>query len=432
MSYSTDFFDISGLALEPPSLDDFAVIERGGVTSAQGFKACGVAGCFRPATPDRLDLAIVASDAPARCAGTFTKNEFYAAPVAVSREHAAQGCAKGVVINSGTANAATGTVGMDNARRMAAIGAEALGCATEEVLIASTGVIGRHMDMGKLEAAIRAAAPKLSADAGHDAAVAILTTDTHAKEFAVSWTTADPAYDKATFTVGGMAKGAGMIMPNMATMISVITTDAPLGQTCCQQALSAAVDGSFNKVTVDGDTSTNDTCLLLANGAAAAGAPWIEPGSIAAAECAAAVAYVCTTIARAMAADGEGATKLLTVHIAGAANDAEAETAARTVANSMLVKTAIFGHDANWGRIAAAIGRSGVRMRQENMDIDLMGVNVLKAGLPVPFDEDDMLVRFEAPEIVIDADLGEGEGESTIWSCDLTFDYVHINGDYRS
>ena len=440
MSFSTDFFDISGFAPKTgcsktgcAASTHFNVVEHGGVTSAKGFSASGVAGCFRPAEPDRLDLAVIASDEPARCAGTFTKNEFFAAPVAVCREHVEGGSARCIVINSGTANAATGTVGLDNARAMARMAADELGCEESEALIASTGVIGRHLNLELLEPAIKAGVAALSPDGGHQAAVAILTTDTHPKEFAVSWTTSDPTYAGATFTVGGMAKGAGMIMPNMATMIACLTTDAPLSQTACQQALSAAVERSFNRVTVDGDTSTNDTCLLLANGAAApAGSPWIAPDSPAYHECEAAIQLVCTTIARAMAADGEGATKLVTVNVAGAANDADAELAARTVANSPLVKTAIFGHDANWGRIAAAIGRSGAQVDQTRMDITFMGEKMLVGGLPVPFSEELMLQLFEQPEIVIDAQLNLGDGSATIWTCDFSYDYVHINGDYRS
>lgn len=420
-------------AASPAAMPEFASVPHGGVTSAQGFSACGYAAGFRPATPDRLDLAIVTSQTPARCAGTFTTNKFCAASVTVCREHVQSGSAHAVVVNSGTANAATGPEGLENARAVAACAAEALGCAADDVLIASTGVIGVQLDMPRTTAAIKAAASLPSPDGGHQAACAILTTDTHPKEFAVSWTSADPAFAGTTFTLGGMAKGAGMIMPNMATMIAVLTTDAPLSAAACREALSSVVDDTFNKLVVDGDTSTNDTCLLLANGAAADDAAGeIEPGSVAFEECRSALMTVASTIARAMAADGEGATKLVTVKVTGAKDDAQADAAGRMVATSPLVKTAIFGHDANWGRIAASIGHSGVDMEQEHMSIRLAGLQLMRDGMPLPFSEDEALRRFEQDEIVIEADLGEGAGAATLWTCDLTYDYVKINGEYRS
>ena len=437
MSFTTDFYDISDLMLEAQVEAEgvaFEPLARGGVTSARGFSAAGVAGGFRENEPERLDLALIRSETVARCAGMFTRNEFFAAPVAVCRAHAAAGSARGVIVNSGRANAATGTVGLGNAEEMARMGAKAIGCLPEEVLIASTGVIGQQLRMDKLSDAVDEAGRNASPDGGHDAACAIMTTDTHPKEFAVSWQSKDPSFAGTTFTVGGMAKGSGMIMPNMATMIAVIATDAPLGQTACRQALHPAVDTSFNRVTVDGDSSTNDTCLLLANGAAAegTGAGWIEPGSRAYAEAAAATKLVCTTLARAMAADGEGATKLVTIHVKGAENDGQAEAAARTVANSELVKTAIFGHDANWGRVAAAIGRSGAHMNQTRISIDFLGIRVFDRGLPAPFDEERMLGLFEDDEILISVDLALGNGEATIWTCDLSHEYITINGSYRS
>ena len=224
-----------------------------------------------------------------------------------------------------------------------------------------------------------------------------------------------------------------MIMPNMATMISVLTTDAPIPAALLHKALSSAVNQSFNKVTVDGDTSTNDTCVLFASGkAAAASAPLAGEDSVLYAEFCQALNAVTQKLARKMASDGEGATKLVTVTVRGAANDAEADLAARTVANSPLVKTAIYGHDANWGRIAGALGRSGAKFAQENVDIDIMGMPVLRDGLPVPFSEEEALRRFEADEIVLEASLGAGDAETTVWTCDFSHEYVSINGDYRS
>lgn len=411
-------------------------IEGGGVASALGFKAGGIHAGFR-ADPERLDLALVEADELCPAAGVFTQNVFCAAPVAVSREHlggVGHGLARAVVVNSGIANAATGSVGLDAARRTASIVADALSCAEEDVLVASTGVIGQQLDTVPFVAGVPAlhAALASGAGSGHDAARAIMTTDTHPKEAAVRYESADPAYAGCAFTVGGMAKGSGMIMPDMATMISVITTDAPLSSELLHEALVDAVGSSFNKVTVDGDTSTNDTCVMFASGKAAPAAPAFERGSVAFAELTCALRAVTQRLARAMAADGEGATRLVTVTVRGAATDADADAAARTVANSPLVKTALYGHDANWGRIAGALGRSGAVFSQENVSIDIMGMPVLRAGLPVPFDEEEALRRFEASEILLEADLGAGSAETTIWTCDFSHEYVSINGDYRS
>lgn len=409
-----------------------AFIANGGVTSALGFRAAGVHAGFRK-NPQRLDMALVVADEPCACAGTFTQNVFCAAPVQVSKEHldgVSYGTARAVVVNSGIANAATGEQGREAARAMARITAEEVGCPATEVMVASTGVIGQHLPLGPFETGVPAALDALSRSGGHDAACAIMTTDTHPKEAAVSFTV--ESYEGCTFTVGGMAKGSGMIMPNMATMISVITTDAPVRPDVLHEALVNAVNKSFNKVTVDSDTSTNDTCFLLASGAAALGKPAFQPGSAEFAAFEQALQAVCNNLARQMAADGEGATRLVTVNVAGAANDDDADKAARTVANSPLVKTAITGHDANWGRIAGALGRSGAAFRQEDVSIDIMGLAVCRNGMTVPFDEDEALRRFEDPEIVIDIDLGAGRAATTMWTCDFSHEYITINGDYRT
>ena len=414
---------------------NLTTVENGGVTSAKGFRAGGIHAGFR-ADPNRLDMALVEADELCPAAGVFTQNVFCAAPVTVSREHldgVGYGFARAMVINSGIANAATGSVGLEAARRMAGIVAETVGCTTEDVLVASTGVIGQNLDTAPFTTGVPALHAKLDETTGLSAAQAIMTTDTHPKQAAVSFATADPAYAGCTFTVGGMAKGSGMIMPNMATMISVLTADAPVPAPLLHKALVEAVNQSFNKVTVDGDTSTNDTCVLFASGKAApAGAQFMSEDSIAYQELCFALNALTQKLARAMAEDGEGATKLVTVNVRGAATDADADAAARTVANSPLVKTAITGHDANWGRIAGALGRSGAAFAQENVSIDIMGMPVLRGGLPVPFDEDEALRRFEEPEVVIDADLGAGNCATTMWTCDFSHEYVSINGDYRS
>lgn len=415
-------------------------IDGGGVASARGFKAGGIHAGFRE-DPERLDMALVEADELCPAAGVFTTNVFCAAPVMVSREHldgVGYGLARAVVVNSGIANAATGTRGLEAARRMASIVSETVGCTEEDVLVASTGIIGQQLDTTPFETGVPALHEQLKEtgatdESGHRAARAMMTTDTHPKEAAVSFVSQDPAYAGTTFTVGGMAKGSGMIMPNMATMISIITTDAPVPARLLHEALTQAVNVSFNKVTVDGDTSTNDTCIMMASGKAAApDAPALTEDSPAFAELKAALGEVTQRLARAMAADGEGATKLVTVIIKGAATDEDADKAARTVANSPLVKTAIYGHDANWGRIAGALGRSGAAFEQQNVDIDILGMPVLRQGLPVPFDEEEALRRFEASEIVLEANLGAGTAQTTMWTCDFSHEYVSINGDYRS
>ena len=421
-------------------------VSDGGVTSAAGFKAAGIHGGFRK-NPERLDYALVATDAPVPAAAVFTTNRFCAAPVTVSRGNlAAQmqvqgadqsqkgvcGLVQAVSINSGNANAATGEPGLACAHETCDIVSQIIGCEPNQVLVASTGVIGVPLGIDLFETAAPAACDQLSANGGADAARAIMTTDTHPKQYALTYESQVLEYVGCTFTVGGMCKGSGMIMPNMATMITVLTTDAPVTPQALRAALVACVDKTFNKVTVDSDTSTNDTCILMASGAAGADVPAIEEGTPAYDEFVTALSMVCETLARTIASDGEGASKLVTVNVAGAANDADADTAARAIANSPLVKTAIAGHDCNWGRIAMALGKSGASFDQEDVSIDIMGLPVCRDGLTVPFDEDEALRRFEAPEIIISVDLGAGACATTVWTCDLTHEYISINGDYRS
>lgn len=418
-----------------------AVFEQreGGVTAAKGFSASGVHAGFRR-NSSKNDLALVVADEPCAVAATFTQNVFCAAPVRFSQMqleassgNARWGLARAVVVNSGNANAATGEAGLAFCREEAALVADVVGCATDEVLVASTGVIGVPMTMEPFERGLPQAAASLSAEGGHEAALAIMTTDTRPKECAVAIDGALLGHDGVTFTVGGMAKGSGMIMPNMATMIAVVTTDAPVKAPDLHQLLKHAVDRSFNKVTVDSDTSTNDTCFMLASGAAAPGMGPLEPGTPGFGVLQAALDAVCTSLARQMARDGEGATKLVDVIVRGARDDADADAAARTIANSPLVKTAIAGRDANWGRIAGAVGRSGARFRQEDVDIDIMGIPVCRGGMAQAFDEDEATRLFgELDEIEIVVDLGAGDASTTLWTCDLTHDYVSINGDYRT
>ncbi|MDO4537904.1 MAG: bifunctional glutamate N-acetyltransferase/amino-acid acetyltransferase ArgJ [Coriobacteriales bacterium] len=405
----------------------------GGVCAAVGMRASGVAAGFRK-EPGRRDLALVAADKSSVCAATFTQNRFCAAPVQVSRERVASGHARAVVLNSGNANASTGVPGLEVARESSALVAAALGCDPEEVLMASTGVIGAQLSLEPFRTGVPVAVAELEASArgAHHAARAVMTTDTVPKESSYEGVveTGDVGVPQITVHVGGFVKGSGMISPNMATMLSVISTDAPLTPAAAHAALLRAVKGSFNKVTVDSDTSTNDSCYLFATGCA--GGPLIEEDSPAFAPVAAAIAAVCEDLAQKIAADGEGATNLVTVDVLGARNDEEAEVVARAIANSPLVKTAIAGHDANWGRVAGAAGKCGVEFDQYAVDIDFMGVPVLRAGLPVPMDEEDMLRRFEQPEISIVIALGCGDATARIWTCDLTHGYITINGDYRT
>ncbi len=422
----------------------FAYIEGGNVASPLGIQASGVHAGFRK-NESKLDLALVVADDLASVAATFTQNVFCAAPVQFCKEQlqAASGCAsygscRAILINSGNANAATGEIGLASCRKEANLLAEALACDSQDVLVASTGVIGVQLPMQSFEVGIPKAKGKLACEGGHDAALAIMTTDLHPKECAVSFEGSKFGYGDAIFTIGGMAKGSGMIMPNMATMISVLTCDVPIKPTYAYAALKKAVGKSFNKVTVDSDTSTNDSCFLLATGSAAKGsnnegqAQPFEPGTLAFETFSLALEQVCVTLARAMARDGEGATKLVNVTVKGAKDEHDADLAARTVANSPLVKTAIAGHDANWGRIAAALGRSGATFDQFDVDIDILGIPVCRSGLALDFDESLALSRFESPEIDILCDLGAGEESTTIWTCDLTHGYISINGDYRT
>lgn len=423
-----------GLGNANDSADGISVIEGGGVTSALGFKAAGVHAGFR-ANPERLDLALVVADEPAACAATFTQNVFCAAPVTVSREHLegdSYGTARALVVNSGVANAATGDRGLQDARRTARIVSDAIGCPENEVMVASTGVIGTHLPMEVFESGVPLVWEACTSDGGASAARAIMTTDTHPKEVAVSFSGDEVGYPDCVFTVGGMSKGSGMIMPNMATMIACLTTDAPVAPDVLHEVLLRVVSATFNRVTVDSDTSTNDSCYLFASGAASSLPALFERDSAALLKFEQALLAVCTSLARSMAADGEGATRLVTVNVAGAANAADADKAARTIANSPLVKTAIFGHDANWGRIAAAAGRSGASFVQSAVDIDIMGIPVCRKGLAMAFDEEEALRRFERPEIVIDIHLGAGDSSTTLWTCDFSHDYVTINGDYRT
>ncbi|MBI4537548.1 MAG: bifunctional glutamate N-acetyltransferase/amino-acid acetyltransferase ArgJ [candidate division NC10 bacterium] len=395
-----------------------------GLAAVQGLKATGLACGIK--TTGKLDLALVVTDRPATVAATFTTNRVQAAPVQLSRRHLRGGRLAAIVLNSGNANACTGARGFQDAEATAAEVAEALGCPLRQVFVASTGVIGRPLPMANIRAGIREAATQLSRRGARLAAQAILTTDSRPKEAGVSFDLAG-----RRVTVAGFCKGAGMIAPRMATMLAVIATDATLSSRLLHRAIKTAVAESFNRITVDGDTSTNDTVLCFAT--AAANAPAIAAGTGAFRTFQAALTHTCRSLARMIALDGEGATKLAAVRLCGARSAAEAARAARTVAESPLVKTTLYGEDMNWGRIMAALGRSGAGFDPETVDIAVDGLPVVRRGLSLgPAAEARANRRLRQREFALEIDLGAGRGEAEIWTTDLTEEYVRINAGYRT
>ena len=400
------------------------MIERitGGITAPSGFEAAGVACGIKPSG---LDLALIVSTPPARAAGLFTTNLAVAAPVVVTREHLrrSDGTAVAVVVNSGCANACTGDQGLAVARAMATDTARAVGCVAERVLVSSTGVIGVQLDGERLRHGITHAAAALSCDGHGAAAEAIITTDPGAKEAAVCATT--PA---GVFHVGGMAKGAGMIEPNMATMLAFLTTDAAVAPDLLRRALADAADNTFNAITVDGETSTNDMVLLLAGGRA--GVRIDVTGYAAFVE---ALHAVCRELALAVVKGGEGATKLVAVTVTGARTADEAKQTARAIANSPLVKTAVHGSDPNWGRLVAVAGRAGVAFDLGRVRVRIGEVELFGNGRVFAHREPAAAKHLSKSEVTIGVDVGAGgTGTATVWTCDLSAEYVHINADYRT
>ena len=392
---------------------------RTGVTVAEGFKATGVAGGIKKT--GALDLALVVSDGDCAGAGMFTTNRVQAAPVLYDQETLAKNRAalRAVVVNSGCANACTGAAGLGDTRATAEAAARALGIRTDQVLVLSTGIIGQRLPMGKIRAGIADAVPRLSPQGGADASRAIMTTDTQPKVFAVR----DQPY-----AIGGMCKGAGMIHPNMATMLCVITTDAKIAPDLLDQALREAVNQSFNRISVDGDMSTNDTVLLLANGASG----YAIRNTQHAKEFAEALTRVCINLAQQIVRDGEGATKFVEVTVSGARGESEAVRVAKSISNSPLVKTALYGGDANWGRVICAAGYSGIAVELAKMRLWFGDVNVFANGMPTDFDEADSTRAISGKDVFIRLDLGMGSAQTKVWTCDLSHDYVTINGKYRT
>jgi glutamate N-acetyltransferase/amino-acid N-acetyltransferase len=394
----------------------------GGLTAPSGFRCAGVA-CGIKASG--LDLMLLAAETAASAAGVFTTNRAKAAPVLVSMEHLARsgGRARAVAINSGCANACTADRGHEAARRMAAAAARAVGCADELILIASTGVIGVHLPIEEVERGIPQAAASL--DAGHhaDAARAIMTTDPFPKEHAV-----EVVSPRGAFRVGGIAKGSGMIEPLLATMLAVVTTDAAVEPAVLQTCLADAVAGTFNAITVDGECSTNDTVFALASGGSgvdieAADREWLTAG----------LRAVCRHLALEIVRGGEGATKTIEIRVTGAASDADARLAARAIANSPLVKTAVHGGDPNWGRLVAAAGRSGAAFEIERAAVRIGPVELFRDGRPFDERAPEAAAHLASPQVTIEVDLGAGgRATATMWTCDLSAEYVRINSEYRS
>ncbi len=394
-----------------------------GVTFPQGFRAAGVACGLKK--NGNADLALVASDVPCTAAGMFTRNVVKGHSLQLAQRNVANGRAQAVVVNAGCANACVGQRGDEDALTMARLVADAVGCDPADVLTGSTGVIGVALDMNKVSAGIATAAAALSAEGGANAARAIMTTDTHPKEATATLTVGGKAV-----RIGAMCKGSGMIHPDMATMIAIVTTDCAINADALGHALRRAAAKSFNRVSVDGDTSVCDKAVVLANGLA--GNREIIAGTDECEAFVAALTSCCHRLARMLAADGEGATKLLEVRVSGLPTPDDALKAAQAIAKSPLVKTAAFGCDANWGRILTAAGYSGASFDPDLVDVFIGAVPVCAGGQALPFDEDAALAVLKEPEVLLRVDFHQGPCSDFMLTCDLTYDYVKINGDYRT
>jgi glutamate N-acetyltransferase/amino-acid N-acetyltransferase len=402
--------------------ETFLILDDGSSTAARGFKAGALAAGIKPS--GRPDLGIWASEVPCVAAATFTQNTFPAAPVILSRELlGAAPRAQAVVFNAGNANACNGSRGLKDAREMAQLAADKLGISSDLVMVASTGIIGQSLPIDRIRDGIGRL--ELDASAGHAAAQAIMTTDTRQKDCAVSF-----EIDGREVRIGAMSKGVGMIYPNMATMLAFIGTDAALDAAFARTSLRRAVDRTFNMITVDGDTSTNDSCFLLANGLS--GAPALSSEHPDADRFIAALEAVCTDLARKMAADGEGASKLLQVDVTGAASDADARSAARAVVGSSLVKAALYGQDPNWGRIFAAVGNSGARVEPNRAALWIGSLMIARDGVSTGVSRDDAREQMGGDEVTMRVDLGMGSASARAWGCDLTEGYVVENSAYST
>lgn len=394
-----------------------------GVTYPLGFTAAGIRAGIKKS--GNLDVAVIYTEKEAAVAGVFTQNLVAAAPVNVSKVVVGTGTAHAVVANAGCANACTGEQGLRDAEKTAEIAAAELNCRADDVIVASTGIIGINLPMDKMEAGIKAAVKELSREGSVNAGNAIITTDTYSKACAT-----EIEIGGREVRLGAIAKGSGMIMPNMATMLCFITTDADISRELLQEALSEITQVTFNMLTVDGDTSTNDMVIVLANGAA--GNAKITEKNADYVKFYAALEEMCTELAKRIAADGEGATKFITINVHGAQNFPDAKKVGMSVANSPLVKTAFFGEDPNWGRTICAVGYSGVKINPERTVIKFGGIPVFENGVGAKFDAEAMKKIMAARDIVVDIELGLGAAEATVWTCDESFLYVKINSDYTT
>ena len=396
---------------------------KAGVTYPQGFKAAGVKAGIKKS--GNLDVAVIYTEKEAKVAGVFTQNAVAAAPVFASKKTVATGTAHAITANAGCANACTGEQGNKDAAAMQSITAEALGCEPLDVVVASTGIIGVNLPMEKMEAGIKQAVSELSAEGSETAGKAIITTDTYSKSCA---TEIELGGKQVRF--GAIAKGSGMIQPNMATMLCFITTDAAIDSKLLQKALSEIVEVSFNMISIDGDMSTNDMVIVLANGAAGNAKITEENEDYKLFK--ATLQNICQELSKKIAADGEGATKFLTISVTGARNFAEAKTIGMSVAKSPLVKTAFFGEDPNWGRVICAVGYAGVPMDPNKTVVKFGDIPVYANGVGAAYDEAELRKVMEAHDIVIGIDMGEGDAKADIWSCDFSYEYVKINGEYHT
>jgi glutamate N-acetyltransferase/amino-acid N-acetyltransferase len=396
----------------------------GGITAPQGFLAAGIhAGVKKQPVPD---LALIVSIREGPIAGVLTTNRMPAAPILLARRHLGRGIGRAIVVNSGNANACTGARGLADAQEMIRLVAGPLQTDSRNVFVGSTGVIGQPLPMDRIRRGIPRVVRQLRRGGARDAARAILTTDTRIKQVAVQ-----ASIGGRLVTVGGMAKGSGMIHPDMATMLAYLSTDAAITKTALRRALCAAVEPSFNCITVDGDTSTNDAVLCLANGLA--GNPVLREGSKDLAVFQALLDQACLSLAMQVCRDGEGVTKVVQILVTGASKQAEARLVARTIGISSLVKTALFGEDANWGRIMAAIGRAGVRIRPERIGLAFDGMPIVKKGVSLGPSAERRIARVvRRKEFTITVDLGLGAATARLWTTDLSHEYVTINAAYRS
>ncbi len=396
----------------------------GGVTAPQGFLAAGIHAGVKPSPT--LDLALVMSERPGPLAGVFTKNQILAAPVILNQQQLKKKTGQAIIVNSGNANACTGAQGLADAKEIQKFTAQLLGIPNHTVFVGSTGVIGRTLPMDALRKGIPSIVNRLSPSGHNRAAKAIMTTDTISKEFACQ-----AKFGRQVITLGGMAKGSGMIHPNMATMLAYLTTDAVITPQALQRALTQAVDHSFNCISVDNDSSTNDTVLCLANGLAnnmpiTHGTPhWIAFQAL--------LQYACESLALKICRDGEGATKLVTIIVEGTKSNRDAKQIAETVATSMLVKTAIFGQDPNWGRIIAAIGRAGIPLNPKNITLKFDEIFVVQGGQRISTQADNHAKKvMRRKELTLSISTGKGSGSHRLWTTDLSYDYVKINASYTT